>query len=115
MPTSKHTSYRRSLTLRCLNPHGDCFRYQPGGGGGFHINGPIDYETKYAASITACAPLEDEDRANAHLTQEIIAHDQRTARLNIFLLRKKDLMENLHTDQRHVKKNKKKRLRKKNP
>ena len=56
---------------------------------------------EYAASLTACAPLEN-DRANAHLTQERITHDQRTARLNITRLRKKDLMENLQTEQRHV-------------
>ena len=52
--------------------------------GGRNIKEPIDYETEYAASLTSCAPVEDEDRANAHLTQERITHDQRTAGLNIF-------------------------------
>ena len=63
---------------------------------------PIDYETDYAASLTACAALEDQDRANARLTQERITHDQRTARLNTIRSRKKDLLESLQTEQRHV-------------
>ena len=37
-----------------------------------NIRQPIDYETKYAASLTACAPLEHEDRAYGRLTQERI-------------------------------------------
>ena len=62
---------------------------------------PIDYGTEYAASLTACAPLDDEDQANAHLTQERITHDQRTARRNIFPSCKKDLMKSLRTEQGH--------------
>ena len=56
----------------------------------------------YAASLTACTSLEDEDRANAHVTQGRITYDQLIARLNINRSRTKDLMEILQTDQRHV-------------
>ena len=59
--------------------------------GGFNVKEPIDYETEYAASLTACAPLEDDDRANARLAQERITHDQQTAHLKIIRSRKKDL------------------------
>ena len=34
------------------------------------IKDSIDYETQYAASLTTCAFLEDEDRLNAHLSRE---------------------------------------------
>ena len=70
--------------------------------GGLNIKEPIDYESQCAASLTACAPLEDEERANAHLTQERIMHDIRTARLNIISAREKDLIESLQTEQGHV-------------
>ena len=51
-------------------------------GTGLNIKEPIDYETEYGARLTACAPLEYEDRAIAHLTQERITNDQRITRLN---------------------------------
>ena len=44
---------------------------------------PTEYETEKTASLTTCNPLEDEDRANALLTQEGITQDQQTACLNI--------------------------------
>ena len=50
----------------------------------------------------AYVPLEDEDRANAHLTQERITHDQRPTRLNIIQSIKNDLMDNFQTELRHV-------------
>ena len=69
--------------------------------GELNIREPIDYETEYAASLTACAPLEDEDRAKAHFTQERIKYDQRTARRNKIRSRK-DLVERSQSEQRHV-------------
>ena len=60
--------------------------------GGLNIMEPVDYETQEAASLTACAPL----------THERKTHDQRTARLNKIRSRKKNLMESLQTEQRHV-------------
>ena len=68
--------------------------------GGLNIKEPIDYEMEYAALLTACAPLED-DGAKAHLSQECIKYDQRTACLNK-IRSLKDLMENLQTEERHV-------------
>ena len=50
--------------------------------GGLNIKEPKDWDTGCVASLNACAPLEDKDRANAHHTQERITHYQRTARLN---------------------------------
>ena len=38
--------------------------------GGLNIKEQIGCETEYAASLTPCAPLEDEVRSNSHLTQE---------------------------------------------
>ena len=70
--------------------------------GGLNIKEPIDYEMEYAASLSACAPLEYGDRAIVHLTQERIKHDQRTARLNFIQSSKKDLMENRQSEQHHV-------------
>ena len=69
---------------------------------GLRIRELIDNETEYAVSLTACAPLEDEDRINAHLTQERITHNQRFGRLSITRSSKKDLMGILQTEQRHV-------------
>ena len=69
---------------------------------GLNIEEPIEYETEHAASLTAWAPLEEEDRENAHLNQECITHDQRTASLNIVRACKKNLMKSLQTAQRLV-------------
>ena len=63
----------------------------------------MNYEKEYAASLTACAPTEVEVRANAHLTQESITHDQRTARLNNIQSHKDGLMEYLQIKQRQQK------------
>ena len=60
--------------------------------GGLNFKEPKDYETEYAASLTACAPLEDEDPANSHLTQESLTHDRRTAGLNNIQSSEKDFM-----------------------
>ena len=56
----------------------------------------------YNASLTACAHVEDEDRANAHLTQERIQNEQRTEHLNKIPERKEDLVRSLPTRKRHV-------------
>ena len=69
---------------------------------GFNIKEPKDYEAEYAASLTACAPLENEDRANANLTQERIKNYQRSARLNTIQSRKTDFVESLRTEQRQI-------------
>ena len=65
--------------------------------------GAIDYETEYAASLTACGPLEYDNRANARLAQERITNDQREPHTSIlFDCVRRILMENLQTEQRHV-------------
>ena len=48
------------------------------------------------------SPLENEDRANAHLDQERITHDQTSTRLKIIRSRKKVLMTRLQNEQSHV-------------
>ena len=50
--------------------------------GRLNIKETIDYEMKYAVSLTACVPLEKGDQANALLNQERIMHKQRAKYLN---------------------------------
>ena len=69
--------------------------------GRLNVKEHLDYETEYSASLTACAPLEGENLANAHLTQDRITHDQRTARLKK-IRSSQDFMESLQTEQRLV-------------
>ena len=63
------------------------------GGGVLNIKHQLDYEKQLAASLTACTPLEDEDRALAQLIQERIKHNQRIARLRKIWPGKMDLTE----------------------
>ena len=60
------------------------------------------YEKEYADMLTACAPAEDEVRSKAHFTQERITHHQRTARRNRIRTFRRNLIESIQTENRHV-------------